>query len=350
MNNKHGITVRGDSLYCPLPLCIEVYWFCEPDCPHCWIRGLNIVWGSELRPINIDALQKKLVNGLKNNNPQTVLSHCLQQKKTIRIGNKADPFQPVEKKLLLSTQTINVLRKLNWSFVIQTRFLSVMDEVATLAIQQANRKKLVTLLPVISPGLERDWELLEQKKTTSIPERVTSIQNWIKQGVPLGVNGEPFIPGFHTISEFENTLKLLKTIGVTSYNTYNFHFNAHVAKRMLNIPGVDIEKIWNMNQDKHWKVILRKLMDLSIQYEIRLGCPDFVNTGWDWIEPANTCCGINVQNPCTCNTHFFKKLKQKGVTIDKIIENTYDGSGDLQKAKKIVYGETCEFYTLKDII
>jgi DNA repair photolyase len=289
-------------------------------------------------------LARKLESGLKNKNPKTPLAHCLAQKKTIRWGNKSDPFQPAERIHKLAPTIFSLLWKYEWSFVIQTRFTEILMDYDKYLRLNFN---LVTIMPVISPGLEKDWEILERGKTTPIPDRFQHIKYWIDNEFTVGVNGEPFIPGFHTVDDFENTLKLLKEYKVRSYNVYNFHFNAFVAKRLAAI-GIDIEKIWYYNQDAQWKKILPTLLNLSIKYGIRLGCPDFVNSGPDWIEKANTCCGVNVPNPCTFNTHYFKKLKQRGKTFEEIMERTYDGSGDIEQATQIIKGEKCEFYTLKD--
>ena len=166
-------------------------------------------------------------------------------------------------------------------------------------------------------------------------------------GIPVGVNGEPFIPGYHTVKDFEQTLLLLKKYGIKSYNTYNFHFTAFVAKRLHAI-GIDIEAIWYNNQDTQWKKILRQLLEISKKHGIRLGCPDFVNSGMSWKEQANTCCGINVPNPCTFNTHNFKRLAQEGKSVLEIVDITYDKSGDLTQGLKIIKGEPGDFYTLKD--
>lgn len=348
-NQKHGLTVRGDSLYCPLALSLESYWWCEPDCLHCYMRGLNYVWGKEYRPANPLALKRKLQNGLANKNPKSILAKLLAQKKTIRVGNKADPFQPVERELQVSSKSLVVLRKLRWTHVVQTRFTNILEESAGEAIRRAAKLKLITLMPVISPGLEKDWELLERKKTPPIDSRLDQIKKWVDKGIPLGVNGEPFIPGVHTPTDFENTLKRLKLVGVKSYNTYNFHFNPHVAKRLVDVPGIDIEKIWYYNQDAQWYPVLQKLLDLAKKYDILLGCPDFVNTGWDWEEPVNTCCGLHVQNPCTFNTHHFKKLKQQGFSDECILKKTWDGSGDYQTGESIIKGTCKENYSLKDI-
>lgn len=346
--NKHGITLRGDRLYCPLPLSLEPYWSCSPDCLHCWFRNMNHVWGNDLRPINLNAFEIKLKNGLKNKYPQSDLAYCLKQKKTFRIGNKSDPFQPIERKYIRSTGAMFILRKLNWSFVVQTKFTDILMEMAESSIIKANRKQLIIVLVMMSPGLEKDWELFERKKTTDIPTRIKNMKQWNKQKISMGVNGEPFIPGHHTIQDFENTMRLLCSIGVKSYNTYSFHFTPFVAKRIVDLPGVDIEKIWYENQDFRWKKILVKLIEIAKKYNIKLGCPDFVNSGKNYIEPANTCCGIDVPNPCTYNTHFFKKYAQQGLNSEEIQKKCFDHSANGEQGLKIIKGEKSGFYTLKD--
>jgi len=344
---KNSVTIRGDSLYCPLALSIDSYGNCLTDCWHCYLRRLNHTWGQDLKPADTELLRKKLVSGLSNKHPKTPLAWALSQRKTIRWGNKSDPFQKAELEHRVARPIFNILTGLNWSFVIQTRFPSVLEEYDRY-IKRAHDRGIITIMPVISPGLERDWSLFERERTDPPELRLRLIEKWSRSGIPVGVNGEPFIPGFHTDDDFENTLKLLKKYGVTRYNTYNFHFNAFVARRLNDI-GVDIEKIWFHNRDKQWKRILSRLLDLAKKYDIILGCPDFVNSGLSWVEKANTCCGVDVPNPCTFNTHHFKKCLQQGKSSSEIFDLTYDGTGDIEMGKAIIEGSTTEFYTLKDL-
>lgn len=345
---KNSITMRGDSLYCPLALSLDSYGNCLVDCHHCYLRNLNQVWGEDLKPLDLKLFEKKLINGLKNKNPQTPVAYALSQKKTIRWGNKADPFQPIEKQYKLAPDIFTILTNLDWSFVIQTHFPDVLMNY-TESINKANKKKLITIMPVMSPGLDKDWEIFE-KKITPVPEtRLKLAQEWLKIGIPVGFNGEPYIPGFHTIQDFEDTLKLLKQYKIPSYNTYNFHFNAFVAKRLHAI-GIDIEKIWTFNQDNKWRKILPKLLDLGKKYGIKIGCPDFVNSGINYIDPANTCCGINVPNPCTFNTHFFKKDLQKKIPLKDILNQNWDGTGNWEEGQQIIYGTCKNKFNLNDIL
>jgi len=344
---KNSVTIRGDSLYCPLALSIDSYGNCLTDCWHCYLRRLNHTWGQDLKPADVSLLKRKLVSGLSNKHPKTPLAWALSQRKTIRWGNKSDPFQMAELEHRVARPIFNILTELEWSFVIQTRFTSVLEQYDRY-ILRAHGRGLITIMPVISPGLEKDWELLERERTTPPEDRLKSIHRWKSLGIPVGVNGEPFIPGFHTVEDFENALKLLKAYEINRYNTYNFHFNAFVARRLNDI-GVDIEKIWYYNQDDKWKKILARLLELAKEYNIILGCPDFVNSGLSWVEKANTCCGVDVPNPCTFNTHHFKKLYQSGKSPEEIFKLSFDGTGDENMGKSIIEGNTKDFYTLKDI-
>lgn len=347
-NYKTPLSIRGDCLYCPLPFSLDSYWNCLIDCHHCYFRRLNHTWGNDLRPTDPNQVYRQLRNGLKNPNPRSYLARAMKQRKTIRFGNKTDPFQPVEKKHRVSLRLIRILNKLNWSYVIQTRCTKLMMEYEKWISESCSRN-LLTIMPVISPGLYQDWEILEKKLTTSPTVRLKHLKDLKKTNPKLrvGVNGEPFIPGYHSVKHFEATIKLLKEYGIKSYNTYNFHFNAFVAKRLHAI-GIDIEKIWYYNRDQYWKPILQQLLDISKKHDILLGCPDFVNTGPKWQEQTNTCCGIDVPNPCTFNTHTWKQMMQMGCEPHEALEGTWDGIGDKEKGWKILTGEKCDFYTMKD--
>lgn len=341
---QSGLTVRGDSVYCPLAFSLDSYWNCLTDCHHCYLRHLNHTWGTDLRPLDVEKFRRDLINGLKNKNPKTPVANCISKKKTIRWGNKSDPFQHAELEYKIAPQVFRTLIRMDWSFVIQTMHTDNMMQYSDY-IYQAD--SLATVMPIISPGGEKDREVLERGRTNPIAERMDHLKTLIKKGINCGVNGEPFIPGYHTVEEFEDIIKWLKSAGVKSYNTYNLHLNPFVAKRLHAI-GLDIEKIWRMNKDENWKPILSKLLDISRKHNFVLGCPDFVNTGKDWVESANTCCGVSVPNPCTYNSHFWKQRIQNGESPERVLLDTWDGTGDKQQGEDIVYGKKSKFYTLKD--
>jgi len=344
---KNALSIRGDCLYCPLPLALDAYWNCLTDCHHCYFRHLNHTWGTDLRPADPEDVQRKLQAGVKNKTPKTPLAHALASRKTLRLGNKSDPFQEAERTYHVARDLVRVLTEERWTFVIQTRFTGVMMETAMEEIKSAHFRRLLQVMPVVSPGLDRDWEVLERGRTTPPRLRLSHLSFLRDVGVPYGLNGEPFIPGYHTVEDFKSTMQLLRDHGIDRYNTYNFHFNAFVAKRLHAI-GVDIERIWYHNQDEQWRPILAQLLQLGETYGVRIGCPDFVNSGKAHREPANTCCGLDVPRPCTYNAHTWKRMLQEGRDPQEILAGTWDGVGDQEEGRRIMEGTTDKMYTMHD--
>lgn len=343
---KTPLTIRSDSLYCPLSLSLDTYGNCETNCHHCFFRRLNVLWKNEdLRPLDPELLRSKLTFGLGNKDPRTPLANALKRKKTIKLGNKTDPFQPAEKKYRATRKSMEILVELGWSFVLQTRNTRLLMDYEDLLL-----KADVTVMPVISPGLEKDWELFEKEQTTNPFDRLTDVAALQSKGVKIGINGEPFIPGFHTLEDFERMMIHLKAFKIESYNTYNFHFNPFVARRIVDLPGVDIEKIGEKNVDHYWKSILHELIWISKKYGIDLGCPDFVNSGRNYTERANTCCGITVSNPTTFNTITWKKLLLKGKDPNEILNETWDGVGNFQLGRSVMFSTIMDkkVYTMSD--
>jgi len=298
----------------------------------------------EQRKLDLELFEKTLVNGLKNKDPKSSLAWAMKLKKTIRVGNKSDSYQMLEMKEMVTRRALHILMKMEWSFVIQTKFTQNVERDLDIFLVYP---QIVQVMPVISPGLDRDWELFERKLPAPPEDRLEFLTRVKKCFITGGVNGEPFIPGYHTIKDFRNAILLLKKHGIKSYNTYHLHMNDLVAKN-LHALGLDIEKIWWANQDDQWRPVLRQLIDIAKEHDIVLGCPDFVNSG-EYQEISNTCCGINVPNPCTFNAPTWKKEKQKGFSTDIILSRTYDGIGNYEEGRAIIDGTAKDMYTLKDI-
>ena len=337
---KAAVGIRGDMLYCPLPFYIDSYWTCGPNCVHCYGRRLNRTWGWDFRAADVEEVKKKL----SSKKGSTPLAKAIQLKKTVRFGNRSDPFQPCEEEYHVSEGIMEFLAEEDWETVIQTKFPKRASRMVLKHLEEKGRNNFL-VMPVIMPGLEKDWEVLERKKTENPIERIKTISKLQKKGVRVGIQGEPFIPGYHTVKQFEETMKILKSYGIKSFNTYNLHMNDYVIKNLFEI-GLDIEKIWTKNQDEPWRKILRKLIIVAEKYDIVLGNPDFVNSGWGDVQKSNTCCGLNVNNPCTFNSHHFKLAIQKG----KDPKDCWDGVGKYEEGLSIIEGTAKGMYTMKDVI
>ena len=345
---KNPIAIRKEHLSCPLALALESYWNCEADCYHCVGRRLNKVWGEEQRVTNPENVKKTLLNALKNKKPKSLIAQALHLKKAFFLGRKADPYQPIENELKITQRLIKILIELKWPVVVCSRYQENMERDTNLLWKGG---KYIHLLTEITPGAEADWELFERKRTTPIEKRLSITRYWQKLGIKVGVRGEPYIPGYHKLSQFRDMLKRLKSYGLNSYNTYNLHINEYTIKRLYGI-GLDIEKIWTLNQDKHWSKTQKRLCRIADEVGITLGCPDFVNVPINWVNTTNTCCGIDVKNALEYNTHNWRNLiLQKNDPI-VALALTWEGIGsyeDRKKANAIVLGKSSkDYYTFKD--
>lgn len=344
---KNPFKIRGQHLTCPLPLTLESYWECEADCYHCMGRKLNQIWGTEQRVADPEKVKQKLINSQKNKSPRSPLACALKLKKVLWIGRKTDPYQNIELEHKVTRSYIKILTELNWHFILCSRYLNnaMRDEDVLL-----KAGKLPTFLVEITPGAESDWEVFERKRTSTITRRLAVARRWQNKGMRIGVRGEPFIPGYHTESQFRDILKRLKSYGLKSYNTYNLHMTDYTMKRFHDI-GLDIEKIWTYNQDDKWKFIQKRLCRIADEEGIQLGCPDFVNVPKNWKSGVRTCCGVDVPNSFTFNTHTWRQFILNGEWRSDIIEKTWEGIGtekDKSQADVILNDESDEFFTMKD--
>ena len=344
---KSPICIRHAHLTCPLPLALESYWACEADCLHCVGRKLNRIWGEEQRVTNPDSVRKKLRNALRNKNPQTPMAQALKAQKAIWIGRKTDPYQPIEMELMVTKGLVEILIDLRWPFIICSRYQANCQRDVDLFVKAG---PLLICLVEITPGGESDWELFERKRTTPVNRRLRIAKRWQQLGIHVGIRGEPFIPGYHTTNQFRDMLRRLRSYGLRSYNTYNLHMNEYTLQRLHDV-GLDIERIWEHNQDKLWRPIQCKLCQIADEEGINLGCPDFVNVPQGWKNCANTCCGVDVPGAFTFNTHHWRSLSQSGLASNDIIDRTWEDIGsedDQHQARLILSGKSDDYYTMED--
>lgn len=344
---KNPITIRKAHLTCPLPLALEAYWACEADCLHCMGRRLNKIWGEEQRAADPDNVTEKLQRALRNKHPRSVIAQALHAKKVLWIGRKSDPYQPIEMALEVTRQLLKSLVDMEWPFIVCSKYVANAKRDEDILLEAG---ELATFLIEITPGLEADWHLFEHARTTPIHRRLRIARHWQKKGMNIGVRGEPFIAGYHTVRQFRETLRLLKSYGLKSYNTYTLHMNEYTMKRLY-AAGLDIERIWEHNQDVLWGPIQKKLCQVADEEDIILGCPDFVNVPTDWKSKTNTCCGVDIPGAFTFNTHHWCGMVQDGIKSCDVIDETWEGIGkdeDKLTAKGILTGSSEYYYTMKD--
>jgi len=343
-SSYHGLTIRGDALSCPLAFGLDTYYGCPYDCVHCTFLGLNAVWGhGEDRALDLGWLVDMLDRGLRNEHPRSALACAIRGRKTVRVGNKYDPFPPYEDKLGIARAAIEVLLERGFQVKVETKAVDRMLG----AVTERWTPDSAIITTTIHVGLDEDWDRLEGRRVPSPARRLEVLRDFALEGYQVGVSAEPFLAGHHTVEQYGRYLDTLLEYGVHRTNVYNLRLNAFVAKRLAGA-GYDIERIWAENEDGCWRVTLGHLIEAAEERGMILGCPDFVNAGRSQTR-SNTCCGVDVARPCTFNWHTWRRIGiESGLVTVEDLRLSYDGVGDLGVGLVQFLEGSQDFYTLDD--
>lgn len=235
----------------------------------------------------------------------------------------------------ISAQALYVLKAHDWEVKIETKNPPPLGEI------NLPRRSIITT--TITVGMDDDWNLFERRLTPSPSERLRRLGEYAAEGYQVAVTTEPFIPGYHEIKQFFDLVELAQSLGINRFNAYNLQLTPFNVKRLIEL-GLDMERIWDFSQDELWKPILQELLSI----DAIVGCPDFANAG-GFVPGANTCCGVDVENPCTFNSVNWRRIAmlEGEVTWDDF-RGSWDGVGDYSLGVALFTGEAGGYYTLAD--
>ena len=122
---KTMIKLRPDWFYCPLPLGCDSYGNCYYECPMCFCRDLDErIWKIPFRPGSFEAFKKEFKKWNKTKLP-------------IKLGNKSDPYPPIEKSERITRRILEELSDIDYPTLVNTRgtgFLRDLDLIDNLFV------------------------------------------------------------------------------------------------------------------------------------------------------------------------------------------------------------------------
>jgi DNA repair photolyase len=196
---------RNTSPDIAFDLSLNPYRGCEHGCSYCYARPshsyLNLSPGLDF--------EQKLI--AKVNLPQVLrqeLSNPRYQPQALAIGTVTDAYQPIERKLGLTRQTMAVLAEFRHPFSLVTKGSVIerdVDFLASLA-RQGGAAVYVTLTTLDSKLARR-----MEPRAASPLRRLRLIQQLSQAGIPVGVSLAPQIPFLN--DDMEACLEAAKTAG-----------------------------------------------------------------------------------------------------------------------------------------
>lgn len=185
---------------------INPYRGCEHGCVYCFARPSHAYLG--LSP-GLDFETKLTAKPDAAALLERELSSPSYQPRTIAIGTNTDPYQPIEKKLRIMRQILEVLAKFNHPVGIVTKSALVQRDIDILApMAEKGLVKVALSVTTLDAKLSRGME----PRAAAPSKRLETIRKLSEAGIPVSVLVAPIIPAVNE-HEIERILDAARAAG-----------------------------------------------------------------------------------------------------------------------------------------
>ena len=168
------------------------YQGCEHGCIYCFARNSHEYWGYSA---GLDFERKILV---KKNAPQ-LLEEKLKSKNwkahTIVMSGNTDCYQPIERKLGITRQCLQIFLKYRHPVAIITKNALIARD---LDLYKELAKDNLTAVNFSITSLSEATRLLLEPRTATIKKRLETVKLLSENGIPVNVMLAPIIPGINS--------------------------------------------------------------------------------------------------------------------------------------------------------
>lgn len=198
------------------------YQGCEHGCVYCYARNSHEYWGYGA---GLDFEKNILV---KKNAPQ-LLEETLRKKSwqgnTIVFSGNTDCYQPIERKLLITRQCLEIMLKYKHPSGIITKNSLVLRDLDILK----EMAKLNTIAVHVSINtLSETTRRLLEPRTASIKQRLKAVEVLSANGIPVNVMIAPIIPSLNS-HEILPVIKKVAELGAVSVAHTVIRLNGQIA-------------------------------------------------------------------------------------------------------------------------
>jgi DNA repair photolyase len=191
VDTARTIITRNQSPDVPFDRSINPYRGCEHGCVYCFARPTHAYLG--LSP-GLD-FETKLFH--KPNAPELLereLRRPGYRPTTLAVGANTDPYQPVERRLALTRQILQVLAAFSHPVGVITKSALVLRDLDILAPMAARGLAQVCVsVTTLDRGLARTLE----PRAATPARRIETLRRLSEGGVPVAVLASPMIPGLN---------------------------------------------------------------------------------------------------------------------------------------------------------
>jgi len=171
---------------------LNPYQGCEHGCVYCYARNSHEYWGYNA---GLDFEQKILV---KKNAPELLENHLKKKSwkaHTIVLSGNTDCYQPIEKKLKITRELLQLFLKYKHPVGIITKNALIQRDMDIL--QELAKDNLIHVSISIT-SLEESTRRILEPRTATIAKRLETVEVLTNIGVPVNVMMAPIIPAINS--------------------------------------------------------------------------------------------------------------------------------------------------------
>lgn len=180
----------------PMDYSMNPYEGCEHGCSYCYARNTHPYWGYNA------GLDFERVILVKKNAPELLrktISKKTWKVSPIMFSGNTDCYQPIEKKLEISRQLLQILLEHKHPVGIITKNSLIQRDIDILQEMAAvNLVSAVISITTLNEELRRKME----PRTSTAQKRLETVEVLTKAGIPVMVNIAPIIPGLNDTEIF----------------------------------------------------------------------------------------------------------------------------------------------------
>jgi DNA repair photolyase len=199
------------------------YQGCEHGCIYCYARNTHEYWGYSA---GLD-FERKII---AKPNAAALLEKQFMNKNwevaPIMFSGNTDCYQPIERKLGITRQMLEVLLKFRHPAGMITKNQLILRDLDLL--QEMAKLKLIRVMITIT-SLKEDLRLKMEPRTATAKNRLKVIEQLSKANIPVGVMTAPIIPGLNS-DEIPNLIKAAADHGARNAGLTIVRLNGAVAE------------------------------------------------------------------------------------------------------------------------
>jgi DNA repair photolyase len=206
----------------PFRYSINPYNGCEHGCVYCYARNSHEYWGySAGRDFEEKILYKPEAPKLL----RAVFQSDQWKPELIVLSGNTDCYQPVERKLELTRKLLQVFLEHRHPVGLITKNALIMRDLDLL--KALNEQRLLAITISVTT-LNEDIRRIMEPRTSTIANRLKTIETLSKAGIAVNVNMAPIIPGLNSEEVF-SLVKAVAECGAISVSYIMARLNGQVA-------------------------------------------------------------------------------------------------------------------------